>query len=260
MDKFLHTDPAYLNSINEGDRSRAVAAVAAAADRPAGQQHVLLGDQPVDHPACLRRKEPQGGAEGRGVRGLPQDHDPADHRCAGRDLRAGLSGQDWGNGNSAYPMLVAEVMPKPVLGFFAAVMFGAILSSFNSVLNSHRRFTALDIHRPDLQPDRVGFTYGQDRPELRHHRRCDLDGHEPVHALYVRHHDLCQLDVCGLQHPDFCPACCAASSGSACRPTQPRSSSRCMWCCMSFCSSACATSSRRCMISTTCISPRSCRV
>lgn len=49
-------------------------------------------------------------------------------------------------------MLVAEVMPKPVLGFFAAVMFGAILSSFNSVLNSASTIYALDIHRPIFNP------------------------------------------------------------------------------------------------------------
>lgn len=59
---------------------------------------------------------------------------------------------DWGNGNTAYPMLVADVMPKPLLGFFAAVMFGAILSSFNSVLNSASTIYALDIHRPTFNP------------------------------------------------------------------------------------------------------------
>lgn len=61
-------------------------------------------------------------------------------------------GTDWGSGDSAYPMLVAEVMPKPILGFFAAVMFGAILSSFNSVLNSASTIYALDIHRPLFNP------------------------------------------------------------------------------------------------------------
>lgn len=57
------------------------------------------------------------------------------------------------NGDVAYPMLVAKVMPKPLLGFFAAVMFGAILSSFNSVLNSASTIYALDIHRPMFAPD-----------------------------------------------------------------------------------------------------------
>ena len=59
---------------------------------------------------------------------------------------------DWGNGDTAYPMLVAGVMPKWLLGFFAAVMFGAILSSFNSILNSASTIYALDIHRPMLNP------------------------------------------------------------------------------------------------------------
>lgn len=45
----------------------------------------------------------------------------------------------------AYPTLVHDILPTPVLGFFAAVMFGAILSSFNSVLNSSMTLFTLDI-------------------------------------------------------------------------------------------------------------------
>jgi SSS family solute:Na+ symporter len=36
----------------------------------------------------------------------------------------------------AYPMLVKTVLPTAMIGFFAAVMVGAVLSTFNSVLNS----------------------------------------------------------------------------------------------------------------------------
>ncbi|MFR4972550.1 MAG: solute:sodium symporter family transporter [Butyricicoccus pullicaecorum] len=74
---------------------------------------------------------------------------------------------DWGNGDTAYPMLVADVMPKWLLGFFAAVMFGAILSSFNSILNSASTIYALDIHRPMFNPNatdahmvKVGQNFG----------------------------------------------------------------------------------------------------
>jgi SSS family solute:Na+ symporter len=45
--------------------------------------------------------------------------------------------------DSAYPKLVREVLPKAWVGFFAVVLFGAILSSFNSVLNS---FLNLFVH------------------------------------------------------------------------------------------------------------------
>ena len=38
--------------------------------------------------------------------------------------------------DDAYGTLVKDVLPKPLTGFFAAVMIGAILSSFNSALNS----------------------------------------------------------------------------------------------------------------------------
>ena len=57
------------------------------------------------------------------------------------------------NADLAYPALVIEVMPKWLLGFFAAVLFGAILSSFNSALNSSVTLYTLDIHRPIFNPN-----------------------------------------------------------------------------------------------------------
>lgn len=53
----------------------------------------------------------------------------------------------------AYPRLVAEVLPAPLVGFFAAVLFGAILSSFNSALNSSVTLIALNIYKPYFNPD-----------------------------------------------------------------------------------------------------------
>lgn len=67
----------------------------------------------------------------------------------------------------AYPALIAEIVPKPIMGFFAAVMFGAILSSFNSVLNSASTMFTLDLYRSTINPKatdekcvRVGKIYG----------------------------------------------------------------------------------------------------
>lgn len=47
----------------------------------------------------------------------------------------------------AYASLVSEVLPKPLVGFFAAVLFGAILSSFNSALNSCVTLFGIDIYQ-----------------------------------------------------------------------------------------------------------------
>ena len=67
----------------------------------------------------------------------------------------------------AYPALISEIVPKPVMGFFAAVMFGAILSSFNSVLNSASTMFTLDLYRSSINPKasdtkcvKVGKIYG----------------------------------------------------------------------------------------------------
>lgn len=49
--------------------------------------------------------------------------------------------------DEAYPQLVAQIVPAPLMGFFAAVMFGAILSSFNSVLNSINTMFTMDIYK-----------------------------------------------------------------------------------------------------------------
>ena len=53
----------------------------------------------------------------------------------------------------AYPTLVHDILPTPVLGFFAAVMFGAILSSFNSVLNSVNTMFTMDIYHEYINPE-----------------------------------------------------------------------------------------------------------
>ncbi len=67
----------------------------------------------------------------------------------------------------AYPSLVAEVLPPAFVGFFGAVIFGAILSSFNSVLHSASTLFGLDIYRGMINPDatdedtvRVGKRFG----------------------------------------------------------------------------------------------------
>ena len=67
----------------------------------------------------------------------------------------------------AYPALISAIIPKPIMGFFAAVMFGAILSSFNSVLNSASTMFTLDLYRSAVDPGasdvkcvKVGKIYG----------------------------------------------------------------------------------------------------
>ncbi len=55
--------------------------------------------------------------------------------------------------DDAYPKLVNKVLPASLLGFFAAVLFGAILSSFNSVLNSSVTLFGIDIYKQHINPD-----------------------------------------------------------------------------------------------------------
>lgn len=71
------------------------------------------------------------------------------------------------NADQAYPALVKEVLPSAWVGFFAAVLFGAILSSFNSVLNSSVTLFGIDIYKQHINNEanektvvKYGKTFG----------------------------------------------------------------------------------------------------
>lgn len=55
--------------------------------------------------------------------------------------------------DQAYPALVNTVLPEYLVGFFVAVLFGAILSSFNSVLNSSITLFGMDIYKEHINKD-----------------------------------------------------------------------------------------------------------
>ncbi|MDG1437465.1 MAG: solute:sodium symporter family transporter [Emcibacteraceae bacterium] len=56
----------------------------------------------------------------------------------------------------AYPMLVKEVLPEPLVGLFAAVMVGAVLSTFNSVLNSSATLFSQGIYQVFMNKEATG--------------------------------------------------------------------------------------------------------
>ncbi|MDC6351166.1 solute:sodium symporter family transporter [Zeaxanthinibacter sp. PT1] len=60
--------------------------------------------------------------------------------------------------DQAYPALVNAVLPTYLVGFFAAVLFGAILSSFNSVLNSSVTLFGIDIYKQHINQDATEST------------------------------------------------------------------------------------------------------
>ena len=74
---------------------------------------------------------------------------------------------DLANADEAYPMVVKAVLPLAFIGFFAAVLFGAILSSFNSALNSSVTLFGLDFYKEyinksasETQTVRAGKIFG----------------------------------------------------------------------------------------------------
>ena len=71
------------------------------------------------------------------------------------------------NGDLAYTMLIQHVIPKPILGFVCAAVFGAVLSSFNGAVNATSTLFSLDVYKQYIKPDasekqvvRVGHIFG----------------------------------------------------------------------------------------------------
>ncbi len=58
-----------------------------------------------------------------------------------------MFGAELTDADASYPELVRRVLPGSLLGFFAAVLFGAILSSFNSLLNSSATLFGFDLYK-----------------------------------------------------------------------------------------------------------------
>ena len=147
FDKFLHTNPSYLNAINEVNTPEPWL------PWPLLFTGLLVNNMYywATNQSIIQRtfgaknlKEAQKGAV---FAGFLKIMTPLIIVVPGVICALAYPGTDWGSGDSAYPMLVAQVMPKPILGFFAAVMFGAILSSFNSVLNSVNTMFTMDIYK-----------------------------------------------------------------------------------------------------------------
>jgi SSS family solute:Na+ symporter len=68
----------------------------------------------------------------------------------------------------AYPTLVKAVLPPALAGVFAAVMVGAVLSTFNSVLNSAATLWSHGVHRTLINPE------ADDREMVRNGRLCSV--------------------------------------------------------------------------------------
>ncbi len=64
-----------------------------------------------------------------------------------------MFGSELSDADASYPELVRRVLPVSLLGFFAAVLFGAILSSFNSLLNSSATLFGFDLYKKFFRPD-----------------------------------------------------------------------------------------------------------
>ena len=78
-----------------------------------------------------------------------------------------MFGSELTDADAAYPELVRRVLPGSLLGFFAAVLFGAILSSFNSLLNSSATLFGFDLYKKffkrdatELQTVKAGKRFG----------------------------------------------------------------------------------------------------
>ena len=148
LDKFLHTDPAMMNAWNE-----------ATSNEPWWPWPVIFTGLTINNlyywgcdQAIVQRafgaKSMAHAQKGMIYAGLLTLITPFFLVFPGIIAKFVFPGTDFSsNGDIAFPMLIAQTLPKPILGFFAACMFGAILSTFNSMLNSACTIFAMNIYK-----------------------------------------------------------------------------------------------------------------
>tara|TARA_Y100000780_G_scaffold225577_1_gene238318 strand:+ start:274 stop:1800 length:1527 start_codon:yes stop_codon:yes gene_type:complete len=64
-----------------------------------------------------------------------------------------LYGSSISDGDQAYPMLIQDLLPAGLRGLFFAALFGAVMSSLDSMLNSTSTLFTMDIYKRHLRPD-----------------------------------------------------------------------------------------------------------
>ncbi len=74
--------------------------------------------------------------------------------------------QDLPKADMAYPTLVNNVLPVPLVGFFGAVLFGAVISTFNGFLNSASTLFSMVVYRRIITPKCRAATAGHRRAQI----------------------------------------------------------------------------------------------
>jgi len=64
-----------------------------------------------------------------------------------------LYGDQIVNGDAAYPTLIKNLLPSGLVGFMLAALFGATMSTLDSLLNSAATIFTIDIYKPYFNPE-----------------------------------------------------------------------------------------------------------
>ncbi|MCQ1061284.1 solute:sodium symporter family transporter [Photobacterium sp. ZSDE20] len=67
-----------------------------------------------------------------------------------------LYGNEGIKADEAYPLLVNRLLPDYLLGFFGAIVFGAVISTFNSTVNSCSTIFSINIYQPLIKSKKSG--------------------------------------------------------------------------------------------------------
>lgn len=71
-------------------------------------------------------------------------------------MAAELYGDRISSADAAYPFLIRELLPRELRGFMFAALFGAVLSTLESLLNSAATIFTMDFYKRHLRPEASG--------------------------------------------------------------------------------------------------------
>ncbi|MDO5736504.1 MAG: solute:sodium symporter family transporter [Propionibacteriaceae bacterium] len=154
MDKFLHTAPEKFNAIGGVDDPN-LPITAALTGLVLVNLYYWGTDQSVIQRALGARNLAQG-QKGVLIAGLLKVLTPFMLIIPGvMAAQSMMKVPDGQTSDSIYPLFTAAVLPVPVLAFVAAALMGAILSTFNSVLNSASTLFATNVYKPFFKGEKT---------------------------------------------------------------------------------------------------------
>lgn len=153
LDKFLTTRPEMMNAINEWNSSEPWWPWLVLCTGLVVNNIYFAGANQSIVQRCLAAKSLAAAQKGMLLAGLVDFFSPVFLVVPGIVAALAWPTRDFGNGDAVFGIISQAIFPTWFLGIYAAILFGAILSTVNGLINSIQTMFAMDVYKQYIKPE-----------------------------------------------------------------------------------------------------------